>query len=120
MLFNYLAYAMNELENNCETSAETAGLSLYTALSIFTARAPKIINSIAEAAKKENLAQMEELAAKLIAYSNQAQLDGFTDKAKDLVIAAREHKISTLENQVDLLKQHFEQMVKASPGMNNS
>jgi len=105
---------MNKLENNCEKSSETAGLSLYTALSIFTARAPKIINGIADAAKEENLAHIEELAAKLIAYSNQAQLDRFTDMVKDLVIAAREHHTSVIDSHIDSLKQCFEQMVRTT------
>jgi hypothetical protein len=104
--------AMNKFESNYLKLMEENDLNLFTALSIFTARAPKIINGIAEAAKEENLTEIEELAAKLIAYSSQAQLTGFTDKAKDLIIAVREHKKDTIDKTVDSLRQCFDQMAK--------
>jgi hypothetical protein len=104
--------AMNKFEYNYPKLTDENNLNLFTALSIFAARAPKIINDIAEAAKEENLIEIEELAAKLIAYSNQAQLTGFTNKAKDLVIAAREHKKSIIDKNVDSLRQCFDQMVR--------
>jgi hypothetical protein len=81
-------------------------------LSVFTTSAPKIINSIAKAAKEENLAKIEELASKLIACSGQAQLASFSNKAKDLVIAVRENNKPTIDRTVDSLRQNFEQMVR--------
>jgi hypothetical protein len=104
--------AMNEFEYNYPKLSGENNLNLFTALSIFATRAPKIINGITEAAKEENLAEIEALAAKLIAYSNQAQLTGFADKAKDLIIAVREHKKSAIDKNADLLKQYFDQMAR--------
>jgi hypothetical protein len=57
---------------------------------------------------------MEELAAKLIAYSSQAQLTGFTDKVKNLIIVAREQKTDLVEKQVNSLKYCFEQMARVT------
>ena len=103
---------MNKFEYNYPKLTEENNLNLFTALSIFAARAPKIINDIAEAAKEENLTEIEELVAKLIAYSSQAQLTGFTDKAKDLVIAVRESKKTAIDENIDSLRQYFDQMAR--------
>lgn len=91
-----------------------SNLDLYTALSIFVSNAPKLINSLCDAAQAGNLAEMEEFAAKLIKYSNDAQLVSFAEKIKNLVIAAREQKIDIMEKQTSSLKQCFEQMAKIS------
>lgn|GEM_PF-2237914 len=87
-------------------------MDLYTALSIFVSNAPKLINGICDAAQAGDLAEMEELAAKLIAYSNQAQLVNFAEKVKNLIIAAREQKPSTMENEIDSIRKYFEQMAE--------
>jgi hypothetical protein len=87
-------------------------LDLYAALSTFVSTAPKLINGICDAAQAGNLAEMEELATKLISYSNQAQLVSFTEKVKNLIIAAREQKPSTMENEIDSIREYFEQMAE--------
>jgi len=87
-------------------------LDLYTALSIFVAAAPKLINGICNAIEAKNLAELEYLAAKLIAYSSQAQLTSFTEKVKNLIIAAREQKNDLVEKQIDSLRYCFEQMAR--------
>jgi hypothetical protein len=101
---------MDNLGNNNEKAAEVNCVNLLTALSIFSTRTPLIIGSITKAVKEENLTEIEELAAKLISYSNQAQLTGFTAKAKDLVIAVRERNKSAIDKNIESLKRCFEQM----------
>jgi hypothetical protein len=87
--------AMDNLfnQNNCEKLTKECDLDLYTALSIFVTNAPKLIDAILDTIETESLAELEELAAKLIRYSNNAQLTGFTERVKNLIIAAREHNI---------------------------
>ena len=85
---------------------------LYTTLSIFVNRAPKIIDNIAKAAESKNLTEMEELAARLITYSNNAQLTGFTEKLKNLIIAGRENNLATIGKHTNSLKDCFAQMVR--------
>jgi len=100
--------------NNCEKLTKECDLDLYTALSIFTANTPKLIDSILDTIETENLTELEELAAKLIRYSNNAQLTGFTERVKNLIVAAREHNISIVKKQADSLKQCFEQMTRTA------
>jgi hypothetical protein len=102
---------MNKLEYNYPKLTEENNLNLFTALSIFSTRAPLIIGSIIKAAKEENLTEIEELAAKLISFSHQAQLTGFTAKVNDLVIAVREHNKSAIDKNIESLKRCFEQMI---------
>jgi hypothetical protein len=103
---------MNKFEYNYEMLTGENNLNLFAALSIFTTNAPKLIDGIIKASKEENLAKIEELAAKLISCSSPAQMSSFTDTAKNLIIAVREHNKSTIDKIVDSLMQNFEQMVR--------
>lgn len=88
-------------------------INLYTALSMFVNSAPRYIDGILDAAEVEDLTQIEELTAKLSGYSSRAQLTGFTEKTKDLIVAAREQKSAMVKNLANGLKQTFEQMVNS-------
>ncbi|MFA5292683.1 MAG: hypothetical protein WC496_06570 [Phycisphaerae bacterium] len=98
--------------NNHKNAVKEYNLDLYTALSIFTANAPKLIDTIIDTIETESLTELEDLAAKLIRHSNNAQLTGFTERVKTLIIAARERNIPMVEKQADSLKQCFEQMTR--------
>lgn len=98
---------------NYETTPDS-GSNLYATLSIFVIKAPRLIDCIQEAVQTENMTELEEYAAKLIIYSNNAQLEGFTQRVKNLIIAARENKLHIAEKQVDSLKECFERMTKAN------
>ena len=88
-----MRYKVTDMQNSNEVLTKEKGLNLYTTLSIFTVKAPKLINAIEEAATAENMEEIEDHATKLIVYSNNAQLEGFTQRIKNLIIAARENKI---------------------------
>lgn len=75
--------------------------------------APKLINSICNKIETKSLAEVEWLAAKLATYSRKAQLTSFADKAKNLIIAAREQEIDLAKKHADSLRYSFEQMAKA-------
>ncbi|MDD5011164.1 MAG: hypothetical protein PHQ00_03465 [Phycisphaerae bacterium] len=57
---------------------------------------------------------MEELTARLISYSRQAQLPNFAEKVKNIVIAARENKTDDAEKYAHSLRQSLEQMERAT------
>jgi hypothetical protein len=96
-----------------EKSINSNDINLYTALSMFVSAAPRYIDGILDAAESENLTQIEELAAKLSACSNRVQLTGFTEKAKDLIVAARERRPAVVRSLANGLKQTFEQMINS-------
>lgn len=87
--------------------------NLYATLSIFVTKAPKLINSIEEAVNNSNMEEVEDFATKLIIHSNNAQLDGFTQRVKDLIIAARENKLGIVKEHSNSLKAGFKQMTKS-------
>jgi len=86
-------------------------INLFTALSVFIRNAPRHIDRIIDAAEMEDLSRVEELAAKLSVCSDMAQLAGFVERAKDIIVAARERKPAVVRNLADGLKQAFEQMI---------
>ncbi|MEN6383797.1 MAG: hypothetical protein ABFD79_01210 [Phycisphaerales bacterium] len=106
---------MSDIEN--KESGSDKWQNLYATMTIFTAKAPKLINSIEEAVNSKSMGELEDLATKLIVYSNNAQLEGFTQRVKNLIIAARENKIQTAKQHSDSLKECFQKMTKmtASP-----
>ncbi|MDD5134826.1 MAG: hypothetical protein PHP01_05395 [Phycisphaerae bacterium] len=89
------------------------GINLYTALSMFVSAAPRCIDGILDAVEANDLATVEKVATKLMACSNRAQLAGFTEEIKNIVIAAREQKTAVAVNLAEKLKQAFEQMIKS-------
>jgi hypothetical protein len=102
---------MFSLESNQKSTA-TTNVNLYTALAIFVNNAPQLIDDILDAANAENLRRVEETAAKLSLYSNDAQLTGFRQNVHNLIIAARERKLSVVKSQAEKLKGAFEQLTK--------
>jgi DNA-binding protein len=56
----------------------------------------------------------EDLTAKLSMYSLNAQLHGFTEKTKDIMVAAREQRIAKVINLAEELKLTFEQMLNST------
>ena len=102
------------LQNDCELLIKQDGLNLYATLSIFTAKAPRLIDCIVNAIKEENLTELEDLATKLILYSDNAHLNGFSERVKNLIIAVREHKISMAETLAESLKQCLRQMTETT------
>jgi len=105
---------MTKSQNDCETLIKQNCLNLYATLAIFTAKAPRLIDCIINAINDENLTELENLATKLIFYSNNAHLNGFSEKVKNLIIAAREHKISAAETLAKSLKQCLGQMTETT------
>lgn len=85
-------------------------INLLTALSVFISNAPRCIDRIIEAAKTEDMSRVEELAAKLSACSDMAQLAGFVERARDIIVASREQKSDVVKNLAAGLKQAFEQI----------
>ncbi len=97
---------MTDIHNN------DTGENLYTTMSIFVGKAPKLISSIEQAIQAENMIDLEGHAAQLIVYSNKARLEGFTQRIKNLIIAARENKIHIAKEHINDIKQSFEKMIK--------
>jgi hypothetical protein len=87
--------------------------NLYATLSIFVNKAPKLIDLIEDAVNKSNMEEVENHATKLIIHSSNAQLDGFTQRVKDLIIAARENNLSILKEHSSSLKSGYKQMTKS-------
>jgi hypothetical protein len=85
-------------------------MNLYTTMSIFVGKAPKLIEHIEQAVEAENMEALENHAAQLIVYSDNARLEGFTQRIKNLIIAARENKIHTAREHTIDIKQAFEKM----------
>jgi hypothetical protein len=94
-----------------ETLVDSDDINLFTALSVFISNAPRCIDRIIDAAEIKDMSRVEELAAKLSVYSDMAQLAGFVERARDIIVAAREQKPVVVKNLADGLKQAFEQMV---------
>jgi hypothetical protein len=94
-----------------EKSINSNDINLYAALSIFVSSGPRYIDCILDAAETEDLLRIEELTAKLSACSGRAQLTGFTEKTKDLIVAARERRSAVVRDLANSLKQTFEQMI---------
>jgi hypothetical protein len=86
-------------------------INLFTALSVFIRNTPRCINRIIDAAENKDMSRVEELAAKLSVCSDMAQLAGFVERARDIIVAAREQKPAVVKNLADGLKQAFEQIV---------
>jgi len=97
---------MTDIHNN------DTGENLYTTMSIFVSKAPKLISSIEQAVQAENMIDLEDHAAQLTVYSNNARLEGFTQRIKNLIIAARESKIHIAKEHTNDIKQAFEKMTK--------
>ncbi len=89
-------------------------VNIFTALAIFVNHAPQLIDDILDAAKTHNLSLAEETAARLSLYSNNAQMTGFTKNIHNLIIAAREQKLSVVRTEAEKLKETFEQMTKGA------
>ena len=94
-----------------EILVDSDDINLFTALSVFISNAPRCINRIIDAAEIKDMSRVEELAAKLSVCSDMAQLAGFVERARDIIVAAREQKPAVVKNLADGLKQAFEQIV---------
>jgi hypothetical protein len=94
-----------------ETLVDSDDINLFTALSVFISNAPRCIDRIIDAAENKDMSRVEELAAKLSVCSDMAQLAGFVERARDIIVAAREQKPAVVKNLADGLKQAFEQIV---------
>jgi len=94
-----------------EILVDSDDINLFTALSVFIGKAPKYIDRIIDAAEIKDMSRVEELAAKLSVCSDMAQLAGFVERARDIIVAAREQKPAVVKNLADGLKQAFEQIV---------
>jgi hypothetical protein len=103
---------MSDMQKVIGEDTINKGLNLYTTLSIFVVKAPKLIDSIEEAVNAENMEELEDQATKLIVFSNNAQLEGFTERVKNLIIAARENKIHIAKQHTASLKESFEKMTR--------
>lgn len=90
----------------------SADINLYTTMSIFVSKAPQLINHIERAIIAENMKLVEDHAAQLIAYSSNANLEGFSQRIKNLIIAARENKPHTAETLTADIKLSFEKLTK--------
>lgn len=88
-------------------------INTYATMSIFAIKAPRLLDYIEKAVKEENIADIEYHASKLIVYSSNACLEGFTQVTKNLIIAARENKIDLVREHSTFLKESFERMTKA-------
>jgi len=93
-----------------ETLVGSVDINLFTALSVFINNMPRCIDRIINAAEIKDMLRVEELAAKLSVCSNTAQLAGFVERARDIMVAAREEKPAVVKNLADGLKQAFEQI----------
>jgi hypothetical protein len=93
------------------TLVDSDDINLFTALSVFISKAPRYIDRIIDAADSNDMSRVEELAAKLSVCSDMAQLAGFVERARDIMVAAREQKPAVVKNLAGGLKQAFEQMV---------
>ncbi|HBG27582.1 MAG: hypothetical protein A2Y10_15910 [Planctomycetes bacterium GWF2_41_51] len=102
---------MTNLQNT-EPLTNDNNLNLYATLSIFVTKAPRLMDCIQETIKSENITELEEYAAKLIIFSDNAQLEGFTQRVKNLIIAARENNFHIAEKEVESLRESFEKMTK--------
>jgi hypothetical protein len=103
---------MSDMQKGIDVGTIDRGLNLYATLSIFVVKAPKLIDSIEGAVNEENMEELENHATKLIVYSNDAQLEGFTQRVKNLIIAARENKIHLVKQHTASLKESYEKMTK--------
>lgn len=100
---------MNKVKE--EILVDSDDINLFTALSVFISNVPRCIDRIIDAVEIEDMSRVEELAAKLSVYSEMAQLAGFVERARDIIVAAREQKSSAVEKLAQGLKQAFEQMI---------
>jgi Fic family protein len=94
------------------TNNNSTDMNLFTTMAIFVSKAPKLIGYIEQAVEVENMEALEDHAAQLIVYSDNARLEGFTQRIKNLIIAARENKIHTAKEHANDIKQSFEKMTK--------
>ncbi len=102
---------MENIQNNHNQNL-SGQLNLYAALSIFVNKAPWLIENIRQAAADEDMNLLEEYATRLIVYSNNARLDGFTQRIKNVIIAARENKIHAAKTICSSLTESFEKMTQ--------
>jgi len=92
--------------------AEPNNVDLYTALAMFVSNAPRLIERIFNACETENLLLAEETAEKLNLYSCNARLTGFSKNINNVIIAARERNLPTVQSETKKLREIFDQMTK--------
>lgn len=102
---------LTETKNNKILTNES-NLNLFATLSIFVSKVPGLLVNIQKSVTEQNITDLEEYAAKLIIFSDNAQLEGFTERVKNLIIAARENKFHIAEGQLIAMKECFEKLTK--------
>jgi hypothetical protein len=104
-------------EKKEETLVDSDDINLFTALSVFISNAPRCIDRIIDAAEIKDMSRVEELAAKISICSDMAQLTGFVERARDVIVAAREQKPTVVKNLADDMKQALEQMIGSTDSL---
>jgi hypothetical protein len=94
------------------SSTDNTDTSLYTTMSIFVGKAPRLISHIEQAVEAENMETLESYAAQLFVCAGNAGLEGFTGRIKNLIVAARENKFQIVKEHAKDIKQSFENLTK--------
>ncbi|OQA02135.1 MAG: hypothetical protein BWY69_01184 [Planctomycetes bacterium ADurb.Bin401] len=103
---------MIESTENNDSVTNDCNLNLFATLSIFVAKAPGLMDCMNDSLAAQNITELEEYAAKLITLSNNADLEGFSERIKYLIIAAREKRLQEAVQQLESLKECFHKMTR--------